>query len=283
MRFGFHISIAGGLSRVSPRAVAKGCQTIQIFSRNPRGWNYSPLAQREVESFRSGISQEGIEPVVVHLPYLPNLANPRPEFYRRSLGSLCEDLRRANLLGAKYLVMHVGSSLGGSQSEAIKRIVKGINTAFQLVETGVILLLENTAGAGTEIGYRFESFKLIFEGVSQRERIGICLDTAHLFEAGYDLSSAWGLEETLNEFDHLIGLGKLCLLHLNDSKTPLGSKSDRHWHIGEGHIGRGGFRRIVNHSKLKDLPGIMETPRKSEQDDLRNMEVIRGLERKWKK
>lgn len=277
MRFGFHISIAGGLSRVSPRAVAKGCQTIQIFSRNPRGWNYSPLAQREVESFRSGISQEGIEPVVVHMPYLPNLANPRPEFYRRSLGSLCEDLRRANLLGAQYLVMHVGSSLGASQPEAIKRIVKGINTAFQLVETGAILLLENTAGAGTEIGYRFESFKLIFEGVSQRERIGICLDTAHLFEAGYDLSSALGLEETLNEFDHLIGLGKLSLLHLNDSKTPLGSKSDRHWHIGEGHIGLAGFRRIVNHSKLKDLSGIMETPRKSEEDDLRNMEVIRGL------
>ncbi len=277
MRFGFHISIAGGLSRVPQRATAKGCETIQIFSRNPRGWNYSPLPQLEVEKFRSGISQRGIEPVVVHMPYLPNLANPQPESYRRSLDSLCEDLCRADLVGARYLVMHVGSSLGESKPIATERIVKGINEAFQLVENEVILLLENTAGAGTEIGDRFESFKLIFEGVSQSQRIGICLDTAHLFEAGYNLSSAQGLEEALKEFDQLIGLRKLHLLHLNDSKTPCGSRSDRHWHIGEGHIGLEGFRKIVNHPKLQDLPGIMETPRKSERDDLRNMEVIRGL------
>jgi len=277
MRFGFHISIAGGLSKVPQRAIAKGCETIQIFSRNPRGWNYSPLPQLEVEKFRSGISQKGIEPVVVHMPYLPNLANPQPESYRRSLNSLCEELRRADLVGAQYLVMHVGSSLGESKPIAIERIVKGINEAFQLVENGVILLLENTAGAGTEIGDRFESFKLIFEGILPKERIGVCLDTAHLFEAGYNLSSAQGLEEALKEFDQLIGLRKLHLLHLNDSKTPCGSRSDRHWHIGEGHIGLEGFKRIVNHPKLQDLPGIMETPRKSEKDDLRNMEVIRGL------
>ena len=277
MRFGFHISIAGGLSKVPQRATAKGCETIQIFSRNPRGWNYSPLPQLEVEKFRSGISQRGIEPVVVHMPYLPNLANPQPESYRRSLDSLCEDLRQADLVGARYLVMHVGSSLGESKPIAIERIVKGINKAFQLVENGVILLLENTAGAGTEIGDRFESFKLIFEGILPKERIGVCLDTAHLFEAGYDLSSAQGLEKALKGFDQLISLRKLYLLHLNDSKTPCGSRSDRHWHIGEGHIGLEGFKRIVNHPKLRDLPGIMETPRKSEKDDLRNMEVIRGL------
>lgn len=277
MRFGFHISIAGGLSKVPQRAIAKGCETIQIFSRNPRGWNYSPLPQLEVEKFRSGISQKGIEPVVVHMPYLPNLANPQPESYRRSLDSLCEDLRRADLVGARYLVMHVGSSLGESKPIAIERIVKGINEAFQLVENGVILLLENTAGAGTEIGDRFESFKLIFEGIFPKERIGVCLDTAHLFEAGYDLSSPQGLEKALQELDQLVGRQRLYLLHLNDSKTPCGSRSDRHWHIGEGHIGLEGFKRIVNHPKLRDLPGIMETPRKSEKDDLRNMEVIRGL------
>jgi len=277
MRFGFHISITGGLSKVPQRATAKGCETIQIFSRNPRGWNYSPLPQLEVEKFRSGISQKGIEPVVVHMPYLPNLANPQPESYRRSLDSLCEDLRRADLVGARYLVMHVGSSLGESKPIATERIVKGINEAFQLVENGVILLLENTAGAGTEIGDRFESFKLIFEGILPKERIGVCLDTAHLFEVGYDVSSAQGLEKALKGFDQLIGLRKLHLLHLNDSKTACGSRSDRHWHIGEGHIGLEGFKRIVNHPKLRDLPGIMETPRKSEKEDLRNMEVIRGL------
>ncbi len=277
MRFGFHISIAGGLSKVPQRATAKGCETIQIFSRNPRGWNYSPLPQLEVEKFRSGISQRGIEPVVVHMPYLPNLANPQPESYRRSLDSLCEDLRQADLVGARYLVMHVGSSLGESKPIATERIVKGINEAFQLVENGVILLLENTAGAGTEIGDRFESFKLIFEGILTKERIGVCLDTAHLFEAGYDLSSAQGLEKALKGFVQLVGRQRLYLLHLNDSKTPCGSRSDRHWHIGEGHIGLEGFKRIVNHPKLQDLPGIMETPRKSEKDDLRNMEVIRGL------
>ncbi len=277
MRFGFHISIAGGLSKVPPRAKAKGCEAIQIFSRNPRGWKYSPLPPEEVEGFRAGISQEGIEPVVVHMPYLPNLANPQPESYRRSLDSLCADLRRADLVGAKYLVMHVGSSLGRDRKRAIERIAQGINETFQLVENGVILLLENTAGAGTELGDRFESFQLIFAGILQSQRIGICLDTAHLFEAGYDLSSPQGLEKALQELDQLIGRQKLYLLHLNDSKTPCGSRSDRHWHIGEGYIGLEGFRRIVNHPKLKDLPGIMETPRKSDQDDLRNMEVIRGL------
>ncbi len=277
MRFGFHISIAGGLSKVPQRAKAKGCEAIQLFSRNPRGWKYGPLPEEEVEKFRSGISQEGIEPVIVHMPYLPNLATSRSDFYRRSLDSLCADLHRADLLGAKYLVMHVGSSLEGERASAIKRLAQGINEAFQVVKNEVILLLENTAGAGTELGDRFESFQLIFEEVSQLERVGVCLDTAHLFEAGYDLSSAQGLGTTLQEFDRLVGLRKLCLLHLNDSKTPCGSKSDRHWHIGEGEIGLEGFRRIVNHPLLKDLPGIMETPRKSDADDLRNMEVIRGL------
>ena len=277
MRFGFHISIAGGLSKVPQRAKAKGCETIQIFSRNPRGWKYSPLPPEEVEGFRAGIVQEGIEPVVVHMPYLPNLAHPQPEPHRRSLDSLCADLRRAALLGAQYLVMHVGSSLGGERGKAIERIAQGINEAFQMVENGVILLLENTAGAGTELGDRFESFQLIFEGITSKERVGICLDTAHLFEAGYDISSPQGLEDALEELDRLVGMQKLHLLHLNDSKTPCGSRADRHWHIGEGEIGLEGFRRIVNHPRLRDLPGIMETPRKSEQDDLRNMEVIRGL------
>jgi deoxyribonuclease-4 len=152
-----------------------------------------------------------------------------------------------------------------------------MDQAFERVKNAVILLLENTAGQGTEIGYNFEQLRRIIDGVHEKERVGICLDTAHSFEAGYDLSGKDGIERTLESFDRTIGLKRLHLLHLNDSKTPLGSRKDRHWHIGEGYVGREGFRSLINHPQLKGLPGIMETPRKDTVEDLKNMKVIRSL------
>jgi deoxyribonuclease-4 len=277
MRFGFHISIAGGFTKVVERAKARDCQTIQLFSRNPRGWKYYPLDKKEVEEFRSSIKSTDLSPVFLHMPYLPNIASLKSKFYNRSIDSIAEDLKRADQLGAQYLIIHIGHRLESSEDEAIEAVSRGINQAFEKVRNSIILLMENTAGQGTEIGYKFEQIKKIIDQVMQKERMGVCLDTAHSFEAGYDLSNKEGLDRTLEKFDQTIGLKKLHLLHLNDSKTPLGSRKDRHWHIGEGYIGIGGFRYLINYPLLQHLPGIMETPRKDTVEDLKNMKVIRSL------
>jgi deoxyribonuclease-4 len=277
MRFGFHISIAGGFSRVAERAELRGCETIQLFSRNPRGWRYGPLDKEDVEEFRSSIKSSGLFPIFLHLPYLPNIASQESKFYKRSVDSVITDLERAEKLGAQYLIIHIGHRMESSEDEGIEAVFQGINQAFEKVKNPVILLMENTAGQGTEIGYTFDQIKKIIERVHDHQRMGVCLDTAHSFEAGYDLSNKDGLERTLETFDQTIGLKRLHLLHLNDSKTPLGSRKDRHWHIGEGYIGLEGFRNLINHPLLRHLPGIMETPRKDTIEDLKNMEVIRSL------
>jgi deoxyribonuclease-4 len=277
MRFGFHISIAGGFSKVVERAQARDCETIQFFSRNPRGWKYDPLDEKDVEGFRASIHSSGLFPVFLHLPYLPNIASLESKFYKRSIDSIATDLERAEQLGAQYLIIHIGHRMESSEDEAIEAVVQGIDLAFERVKNPIILLLETTAGQGTEIGYTFEQIKKIINGVHEQGRMGICLDTAHSFEAGYDLSKKDGIERTLKSFDQTIGLKRLHLLHLNDSKTPLGSRKDRHWHIGEGYIGLEGFRYLINHPLLRHLPGIMETPRKDTVEDPRNMKVIRSL------
>jgi deoxyribonuclease-4 len=277
MRFGFHISIAGGFSKVVERANARGCETIQFFSRNPRGWKYSLLNKKEVNEFRSSILSSTLFPIFLHMPYLPNIASFKSKFYKRSIRSITTDLQRAEHLGAQYLIIHIGHRMESSEHEAIEAVSQGINQAFEKVKNSVILLMENTAGQGTEIGYNFDQIKKIIDGVEENGRLGVCLDTAHTFEAGYDVSNKNGLEKTLETFDRTIGLKRLHLLHLNDSKTPLGSRRDRHWHIGEGYIGLEGFRYLINHPLLKHLPGIMETPRKDTVEDLKNMKVIRSL------
>ncbi len=277
MRFGFHISIAGGFSKIVEKAKARGCETIQFFSRNPRGWNYSPLKQREIDEFRAAIQSSSLFPIFLHLPYLPNIASRESRFYRRSIHSIVTDLMRAEQIGAQYLIVHVGHRLKSSEEESIEAVSQGINESFGRVRNSIMLLLENTAGQGTEIGYTFEQLRRIIDGIEEKGRLGICLDTAHCFEAGYDLSNSDGIERTLETFDRTIGLKRLHLLHLNDSKTPLGSRKDRHWHIGEGWIGRDGFKYLINHPSMRDLPGIMETPRKDTIEDLRNMKVIRSL------
>jgi deoxyribonuclease-4 len=277
MRFGFHISIAGGFSGVVERARIRGCETIQFFSRNPRGWKYSPLNKKEVEEFRSSVRSSALFPVFLHMPYLPNIASFKSKFYKRSIRSIATDLKRAEHLGAQYLIIHIGHRMESPEGEAIEAVSQGINHAFEKATSTIVLLMENTAGQGTEIGYSFDQIKKIIEGVQDHQRMGVCLDTAHTFEAGYDLSNRDGIDRTLEKFDQTVGLKRLHLLHLNDSKTPLGSRKDRHWHIGEGYIGLEGFRTLVNHPLLRHLPGIMETPRKDTVEDLKNMEVMRSL------
>lgn len=277
MRFGFHISIAGGFSKVVGRARIRNCETIQLFSRNPRGWDSSALDEKEVALFKKELTEAAISPVFVHLPYLPNLAARGSRFYNRSLRVLVEDLRRAEALSASYLIMHMGSRLDSAEQEAVNTLAESINRAFQEVENSIILLLENTSGQGTQIGWYFEEIGAVTKRVEDQGRIGVCLDTAHAFGAGYNIANRKGLDATLEEFDRFVGLQRLFLVHLNDTKVPLGSHRDRHWHIGKGRIGLKGFRNIVNDPRLCHLPGIMETPRENDDQDLKNMSVIQSL------
>jgi deoxyribonuclease-4 len=277
MRFGFHISIANGIATVIEKARKARCETIQLFSRNPRGWNYKSLPPEEIESFKAKLHKSDISPCFLHLPYLPNLASADKNLYAKSVESLCEDLRRAGSLTIPFLVVHVGKRLALSEGRAMARVAAAVNRSLKKVSNKVMILLENTAGQGTELGANFAQLRDILSAIDDRSRVGICLDVAHAFQADYDVSTRTGLDKTLGEFDHLIGLEHLHLLHLNDSKTPLGSHVDRHWHIGKGHIGLEGFRHIINHPLLAHLPGIMETPRTDEKDDRRNMRVVRRL------
>ena len=277
MRLGFHISIAQGFSKVIEKAKKTECETIQLFSRNPRGWRYHELNLDEVEQFKAKRASSNISPCFLHLPYLPNLAAIKEELYTKSINSLCEDLMRAKILNIPFLIVHIGSRVSLSEDEAIERVIEGINQSLQRVPNQVMILLENTAGQGTELGSNFLQIQKILSGVDNKERMGICLDMAHAFQAGYDISTRKGLDDTLNEFEREVGLKHLHLIHLNDSKTPLASHSDRHWHIGKGYIGLEGFRNIVNHPLLTHLPGIMETPRKDLKDDVRNMKIMRSL------
>jgi len=257
-----------------------GCETVQIFSTTPRGWGYKSMDKSEVKILKEGLKKYEIKPFVVHLPYLPNLASPDKKLYQKSKEALVEDLKRCGVLGAEYLVIHPGAYLEDTLEKGMERIIKAINYAFKKVKNQVILLLENTAGEGTEIGRTFKEISLLIKGIDDKKRVGVVLDTAHAFEGGYDISKKAGLEKALEELDKYIGLNRLHLLHLNDSQTPFASRKDRHWHIGEGYIGKEGFRRIINHPLLSKLPAIMETPRKSPQDDIKNMKIVRKLAKK---
>lgn len=277
MKFGFHISISGGFVKAAERAKSLNCETMQFFSHNPRSWALKKIKEKEAELFKKAVSAFGISPVAVHMPYLPNLASLDKDLYQKSTAFLCENINRAHMLGANFLVIHPGSYGQNSRDQGISRIAEAINSAIEKTNTKVKLLLENTAGQGTEIGNDFTQLKKIISFINKKNRIGICLDTAHAFASGLDIATEKGLNHTLEDFDRKIGIKKLCFFHLNDSKTLLGSRSDRHWHIGKGHIGLEGFRLILTHPSLQDLPGIMETPGKTDQDDQKNMRILKEL------
>jgi len=295
MRFGFHVSIAGGFSQVAARAKKLGCQTMQLFTRSPRGWQARPLDKNEAAQFRRDVAESDISPVFVHAPYLPNLATGNTDLGQRTIELLVEEAKRCRLLGIGYLIVHMGKAGGdvsrsGSRkpatgnekqiARALELAAKRLNRVLNRSPETVTVLLENTAGMGTEVGCTFEQVAAIIEKADGNDRLGVVLDTAHLFEAGYELRNRRGIDDTLRRFDREVGLSRLHLLHLNDSRTGLGSRKDRHWHIGKGEIGQAGFRAIVNHPLLAHLPGIMETPRRSPADDRANMRTLLRLTEK---
>jgi len=276
MKLGLHLSIEGSIDRAVDRAVEKGCNILQMFSRNPRGWRSRKLDLGEIESFRAKVRESGIWSVFIHTPYLLNLASPKEDVYRKSIGVLRDELRRADELKAPYVVTHLGSHLGYGKIKGFKKIVDAINDTFSAVENDVVLLLENTAGTRNSMGSSFEDIEYIASRIEDRARVGVCFDTCHAFVAGYDLVSEGAVEHTLRRFDEVIGLEELKLVHLNDSKGGLGSRIDRHEHIGMGKIGERGFRNILK-SRMGQLPLILETPVDERRSDVENLRKVREL------
>jgi deoxyribonuclease-4 len=278
VRVGVHVSIAGSVDLAVDRAEKAGCDVFQMFSRNPRGWGFSPLSKESCDTFRSKIRSSNLLPVD-HMPYLPNLASPKSDIYDKSVAALTAELERCTLLGIPYLVTHLGHHLGDGIAGGRERIVRAINAAFEVSDNSVMLLLENTAGEKNSLGSTFEHIRDIMDGIKYLNRIGICFDTCHAFAAGYDLRTESGIRETITQFDNCIGIHHLKIIHLNDTKGDLGSRLDRHEHIGMGYLGEGAFRLILHHPVLSAVPLICETPVDDRRDDVGNIEKVRELSR----
>lgn len=275
MRFGFHISIEGGLEKSVERAVKLGVNTFQIFTRSPRMWKERDFKKGETQKFKKILKDQDIWPVYSHMPYLPNLSSPNSVIYEKSIKTLEIEIKRSQELGIPFIVTHLGSHLGSGLKNGLNNLISAIKTTLNKTEAPLKILLENTSGKKNEVGSTFGELKHIIDQIND-ERIGICIDTCHLFAKGYDIKTKMGLKETLFQFDQLIGLEKLKLVHLNDSIGTLGSKIDRHYHIGLGEIGEEGFRNILQ-SDLKKCPMIMETPVDDIRGNLENLEKVYEL------
>ena len=281
VRVGFHVSIAGGISNSINNAKKLGCTAFQIFTRNPRGWAVNPIPRSEVLSFKNRLAKSGIEKtsVVVHMPYLPNLSGPPGEFYQRSVKTLKEEMQRCEVLGISYLVIHLGSHMGKGSKSGIDQLINALDTAcvHRQSPNGVVVLLENNAGYRNNVGGKLEELRLILDKLNNTERFGLCIDTCHLFASGYDLRTHESVIMVIEKIENIIGVEALKVIHLNDSKGPLGSNLDRHEHIGLGSIGRGGIAAFINHATIKALPIIMETPIDTRRGDEENLEIVLNL------
>jgi deoxyribonuclease-4 len=282
------MSIAGGLPRAVDRARASRCDALQIFTKSVGQWRARPLPSAEVVAFRERLRESGIRPVVAHNSYLINLAAADPVLRARSMAALGEEIDRAEILELDGLVMHPGAYTTGTEDGGLHRIAKGLSALLRERRGGrTRILLEHTAGQGTNLGHRFEQIARILDLMKWPARVGVCLDTCHLLASGYDICSDEGYAETFREFDRLIGLDRLKVFHLNDSRRPCGSRVDRHEHIGKGCIGLAPFRRLVNDPRFASLPMLLETPkldtpasrRRSDVDpwDRRNLKTLRSL------
>jgi len=278
MLLGVHVSAEGKIYETVEAAHQLGCDTMQIFLRNPQRWRKDFLVPEDMDEFIRRRDKFGIKPLFIHIPYLINLASPEPELYKDSIEAYIEDILEAFVLRADYIVTHMGSHKETSEEAGIKRLTDALNIILEKTKGAEVgILLENTSGSGSWLGYKFSHQKKILQGIKQKERVGLCLDTAHAFLAGYNIAEKEGLEAMLKEIDELAGINLIKLIHLNDAKGELGSKHDRHDHIGKGAIGLEGMKRIINHPKLKNIPLILETPKKTETDDTMNLSLVRKL------
>ena len=260
--FGAHMSVAGGLPRAVARAVVHRCDALQIFAKNASQWRGRVLPPEEIREFRAQLSRAGIGPVVSHASYLINLATTSPGLRRQSLEAMGDEIDRAEALGLLGVVLHPGCYTTGCEADGLQLIADGLLELLRARRRGrTMILLEHTAGQGTALGATFEQLASIIAKMNDHRRVGVCLDTCHLLASGYDLTSPEGYASTFTQFGRLVGFDRLKAFHLNDSKKPLGSRVDRHEHIGKGCLGLEPFRRIVNDRRFRGLPMLLETPK----------------------
>ncbi len=276
---GVHTSTAGGVSKAILLAEKLGFNAIQIFSKNNNRWDAKPLDPIEIEKFKSLWSSSSIEFIVVHDSYLINLCAASKTNLEKSRNAFVDELERCEILGVEHLNFHPGAHVGQGENDGLKIIAESLNIAHQkTANCNVSSMIELTAGQGTNLGYKFEHIAKIIELVENKERITTCIDTAHIFAAGYNIKDELEYEKVITEFDSIIGLDKLKCFHINDSKKELGSRVDRHEHIGQGYIGLQGFKNIMNDKRLTHIPKILETPKGKEQlEDLKNLDVLQNL------
>ncbi len=277
MKLGKHVSIAGGLNKAITRAVDIGCNAMQIFVKNPRGWQGKELTEAACQQFREAREEVDLAPVVVHATYLINIASPREDLWQKSVQGLKDDYRRSVRIGADHLVFHPGSHTGSGIEAGIEKIAAGIDKVLDDIEGDTKLLLENVDGSGTKIGAKFSELKRIISLTSNQDRLGICVDTCHAYAFGYDVANKEGLDSLTDKIDSEVGLENLEVLHINDSVYELNSQKDEHAHIGEGEIGREGFKNIVNYPRFKHIPLILETPWFDDRDDDPDVDSIKAI------
>lgn len=284
---GAHMSIAGGYYRAVEIAADAGCDCVQLFTKNNNQWRAKPITDEDVRLFRDALEKHGITHPISHDSYLINLGSSKPDLWKRSVDALIEELRRAELLGIPYVVAHPGAYVDDDEASGIKRIVRGLNQVHRRTKKlAAQVLLETTAGQGTNLGWRFEHLAEIIDGVNEPDRLGVCFDTCHVFSAGYPLQDRKDYLATMRELDATVGLGRICAFHLNDSKKPFASRVDRHERIGAGTLGLEPFRHLLNDRRFNSVPMYLETPKGEDAGrdlDEINLATLRGLVRKKSK
>lgn len=277
MQLGAHMSIGDGLDDAPRLGTEKyDCEVIQIFTRNPRGYSVDPLEDEEVEAWEEAMAEADLGPTLVHAMYLINLAEPDDEKWERAVDQLRIELERADALDIPWVVFHPGSHKSSSREEGLERVAEGIDRAIEAAgDVDAIPLVEGMPGAGTQVGRSFEELAAILDQADRSDRVGVCLDTCHLFVAGYPIHEGKGYEETIRRFDDVVGLEKLEAWHLNDARNEFESEKDGHAPVGEGHIGEGAFERLVNDDRFEDVPGYLETSEDVYEQDLETLYRLR--------
>jgi len=279
MILGVHVTAAGKIYQALDIAHNLGCDTMQIFSRSPQTWRHgAQISSEDIKEFNLRRKKFKINPVFIHISYLINLASPEARLYHGSIQAYIEDIKEAEKLGADYIVTHMGSHKETSEDAGIKRLIEALNIILEKTKGSKVgILLENTSGSGSWLGYRFYHQHKILKGIKEKNRVGLCLDTAHAYLAGYDLATKVGLKKLIDEIEEMVGMKLIKLIHLNDAAGELGCHHDRHDHIGKGHIGLSGMKRIINHPRLKNIPMILETPKSVEDSDKNNLALVKKL------
>ena len=277
---GSHLSVSGGPWKAVEEAMELEIRALQIFTKNASRWVQKPIDPKHVEKFHAAVEEWGAHPLLSHDSYLINLASPKEELFQKSIAAFADELERAELLGLDFLVMHPGAHVGSGVEAGIERIAAGMREAFDRVpHVKTRVLLENTAGGGSTMGRSFEELRDLLAAIDTPERTGTCIDTCHMFAAGYELRTEEGYQETMKQLDKVLGARRVFALHLNDSKGDLGSHLDRHMHIGDGLIGKKGFQFVMQDDRFAGIPKILETP-KVEDMDQQNLSLLEKLAKK---